>query len=124
MAGQLRGCSRGAEIPEWIRWPVRIAPKPVNPTPIRRGDDGILAHDLAVKCGVLERGRAYGHGDALAGRYVTPVHDGEPRAAVTAQALERLFRACGALPDAPDGAPAEAAPETPGTSGTATKAIS
>lgn len=47
---------------------------------------------------VLEQGAAYGHGDALAGTYVTPVHDGEPRAAITAEVLERLLRACGATP--------------------------
>ncbi|MCM2421656.1 ArgS-related anticodon-binding protein NrtL [Streptomyces sp. RKAG293] len=53
---------------------------------------------------VLERGAAYGHGDALAGTYVTPVHDGEPRAAVTAEVLERLLRSCGASVGAGDSA--------------------
>ncbi|MDJ0342557.1 DALR anticodon-binding domain-containing protein [Streptomyces sp. H10-C2] len=64
----------------------------------------------AAACGdvvrrVLERGADYGHGDALAGTYVTPVHDGEPRATVTAQALERLLRACGAQPGSAGGVP-------------------
>ncbi|MCZ4124919.1 ArgS-related anticodon-binding protein NrtL [Streptomyces sp. H39-S7] len=45
---------------------------------------------------VLERGAAYGHSDALAGTYANPVHDGEPRAAVTAEVLTRLLRVCGA----------------------------
>ncbi|MEU3459706.1 ArgS-related anticodon-binding protein NrtL [Streptomyces sp. NPDC006733] len=45
---------------------------------------------------VLERGAAYGHSDALAGTSVTPVHDGEARAAATAEALTLLLRACGA----------------------------
>ncbi|MFI9099233.1 ArgS-related anticodon-binding protein NrtL [Streptomyces fildesensis] len=53
---------------------------------------------------VLERGAAYGHGDSLAGTYVTPVHDGEPRAAVTAEVLERLLHACGAKGGAKVGA--------------------
>lgn len=45
---------------------------------------------------VLERGAAYGHGGALDGTHVTLVHDGEPRAAVTAEVLGRLLRAGGA----------------------------
>nr|WP_203724818.1 DALR anticodon-binding domain-containing protein [Streptomyces sp. SID13588] len=60
---------------------------------------------------VLERGAAYGHGDSLAGTNVTPVHDGEPRAAVTAEALERLLRSCGANTGAEG--PAEPAPPEP-----------